>query len=450
MKRNTLNNHYTIETRTIIENMLNEGKSITQISKYLYRDRSNIAREINKHKSYVFPSCFNGVYPCLKYKECPMKSFECFKYCKNIEVSLCEKLTSSPHVCNGCNDKRYCRHVKVYYKALEANIEYLNDWSKKRIRLRYTELELKILNTDFKYLVLKNKSIFHSLVIINNRGFDFKKRSIYRQIKEGRLEIKSSDLPRARRKNYLKQNEEDKDYKNISKIKDHTYEDYINYKEKNPNAIEMQMDTVEGIKENDAPVILTLQIVKIRFLLMFKITAQNKEYVINKLNYLKNIIDEDIFNKVMEILLTDNGKEFRDIDLFTLNFKEINIFYCHPYTSYEKGNIENNHELIRRVIPKGVSLKPYSQQELNLLCSHINSLFREELDGKCPFDLVNDYIPIEKLNKLGLKKIKPEDVTLIPELLGDKNIDNIKKYLDEKEIKKANIKFIKEEKKKNE
>ena len=31
--------------------------------------------------------------------------------------------------------------------------------------------------------------------------------------------------------------------------------DYVIYKENNPDANEMQMDTVEGIKENNAPVI---------------------------------------------------------------------------------------------------------------------------------------------------------------------------------------------------
>ena len=70
-------------------------------------------------------------------------------------------------------------------------------------------------------------------------------------------------------------------------------------------------------------------------------------------------------------------------------------------------------------------------------------MLRESLNGKCPFDLIGNYIPIDIINKLGLHKINPLDVCLIPELLGDKNIDNIKKYLDENEIKKANIKFKK-------
>lgn len=99
--------------------------------------------------------------------------------------------------------------------------------------------------------------------------------------------------------------------------------------------------------------------------------------------------------------------------------------------------------IIRRVIPKCGSLKPYTQKGLNLLCSHINSLFRESLDGKCHFDLIKNYIPFNSITKLRLIKIEPLDVCLIPELLGDKNANNIKKYLDKNDIEKANIKFIK-------
>ena len=202
------------------------------------------------------------------------------------------------------------------------------------------------------------------------------------------------------------------------------------------------MDTVEGIKENNAPVLLTLEIVEIKFLFIFKIDSQTINKVKEQLEYFRDAITKITFNKIMCILLTDNGHEFINADEILSVSNEINLFYCHPYSSYEKGHIENNHELIRRVIPKGVSLKPYTQKELNLLCSHINSLYRESLDGNCSFDFIDKYIPIDKITELGLIKISPLDICLIPELLGEKNINNIKKYLDKDDIEKANIKFI--------
>lgn len=435
MKKKVTNVHFTLETRKLIEERLNESKTITEISNELQRDRSNIGKEIMKHRIATFPSTFNYDHPCLKHVNCSMKTYECYKTCKNIEIKLCENLISSPHVCNGCQKKKYCRHVRYYYNAVEANNEYVNSWKKDRSKLRYTPLELDILNNDFKVLVLNCKSIYHALIVINKRGFNFKISTIYKQIERGQLALKKSDLPRCRK---TKQKEvKDKSYKRD--IEGHTYEDYNSYKEENPNAIETQMDTVEGIKENDAPVFFTIEIVDIKFILIFKLTSQTAKEISNKLKLLKEILGNEIIEKIFEILLTDNGKEFIRLDDLKEILPNANIFYCHPYSSYEKGNIENNHELIRRVIPKGVSLKCYTQKDLDLLCSHINSLYRESLDGKCPFDLVENYISKDVLDKLNLKKIDDDKVVLVPKLLGEKNINNIKKYLDKKEIEEANI-----------
>lgn len=430
---------FTYSDRLAIETMLNENHTIKEIEKDIKRPSSGITKEIKKHITYTFPSYYNNQHPCIKYKDCTIKSRECHLNCKNIEYKVCNKLKKSPHVCNGCTTKGGCRYVKKYYKAREAHDEYKNTLSNSRMGLHYSDNEMIILNERLCPLIIKSKSVYHAITTINevmNTSFTLK--SLYRQIKQEYLLINSSDLPRYRKK--TKNKNKDKNYKRT--IEGHTYEDYENYKKNKPKAIEMQMDTVEGIKENNAPVLLTLEIVDINFLFIFKIDSQTIENVVEKLTYLKNIISSKVFNKIMEILLTDNGKEFIDVDKITSISSSINIFYCHPYSSYEKGSIENNHEFIRRVIPKGVSLKPYTQKDLNLLCSHINSLFRESLNAKCPFDLISNYIALEKINMLGLEKINPLDVCLNPELLGDKNVSNIKRYLDKEDIKKANITFI--------
>lgn len=428
--------HYNYSDKLAIETMLNEGKSIKEISYDIKRNISGIIKEIKKHTILIFPSAFNNYIPCLKWSTCNVKSHECYLTCKNIELKVCHKLEKSPHVCNGCTTKYGCRYVKMLYKAREAHDSYKETLSISRTGLHYSDYENLILNERLCPLIISSKSIYHAVATINNVfNLNFKTKSIYRQIENDYLPIKPSDLPRTRRNN--KSENKDKNYKR--NIQGHTYEDYNKYKNDNPNAVETQMDTVEGIKENNAPVLLTLEIVEINFLFIFKIDSQTIDSVIKKLNYLKDIIGEDTFNKIMEILLTDNGKEFINVEKIMEVSSKINVFYCHPYSSYEKGAIENNHEFIRRVIPKGISLKPYTQKNLNLLCSHINSLYRESLDGKCPFDLIEKFIPIEKINDLGLSKINPLEIQLIPELLSEKNINNIKRYLDYEDIKKANI-----------
>ena len=201
----------------------------------------------------------------------------------------------------------------------------------------------------------------------------------------------------------------------------------------------MQMDTVEGVKGANQAAILSLQIVPIKFLLLFKLSSKTFEYVLSQLKTLEGFLTKEVFSNLFKILLTDNGIEFYDITTICESFPDINLFYCHPYSSYEKGEIENNHELLRRIIPKGVSLNIYTQEDFNLISSHVNSLRRKELDGQCPFDLVEQYIPKEILANLGMNKIEASKVILNPYLLGQKNIDNIQKYLDDKAIKKAHI-----------
>lgn len=430
---------YTYTERLAIETMLDDGKSIKDIEYDTKRNSSGIIKEINKHIIYKFPSVYDNQHPCIKYKTCNVRDKECYLNCKNIEYKVCPKLKKSPHVCNGCTTKGGCRMIKKYYKAREAHDAYKLTLSNSRIGLHYSEKELIILKERLCPLIIKSKSVYHAVITINKAfNTNFVLKTLYWQINFNYLPIKPNDLPRTRRKNKI--GSKNKSYKR--EIEGHTYEDYEKHKEYNPNACETQMDTVEGIKENNAPVLLTLEIVEINFLFIFKIDSQTNDEVVKMLEYFKYIIGIEVFNKIMEILLTDNGKEFINIDEILSVSSSINLFYCHPYSSFEKGSIENNHELIRRVIPKGISLKPYTQKELNLLCSHINSLYRESLDGKCPFDLIDKYIPLDKINELGLTKIDPLNVCLIPELLGEKNINNIKKYLDKEDIKKANISFI--------
>ena len=78
--------------------------------------------------------------------------------------------------------------------------------------------------------------------------------------------------------------------------------------------------------------------------------------------------------------LTDRGNEILDADGIELSSdgtKRTNIFYCDSYSSSRKPEIERNHEFFRFYSPKGKSLKEYTQEEINLMFSHINSYNRK-------------------------------------------------------------------------
>lgn len=81
-------------------------------------------------------------------------------------------------MCNGCHNKQ-CTY---YYRVKETDEQYLNKLSAFGSKMHYSLFEIKISNNDFYNLVIQTKSIYHSLIEINSRGFNFNIKTIYRQI----------------------------------------------------------------------------------------------------------------------------------------------------------------------------------------------------------------------------------------------------------------------------
>lgn len=176
------------------------------------------------------------------------------------------------------------------------------------------------------------------------------------------------------------------------------------------------MDTVEGIK--GGKVFLTLLFVKINLMLIFLLDNKDSKCVSNCFENIKKSIGISNFLKYFEVILTDNGSEFSNPTSIEIDFEtgEIisNLFYCDPGKSWQKGNIEKNHEYIRYVLPKGFSFDKLTQEDATILANHINSTCRVSLNGKSPYDLSTH---IDFLENLNLFKIPPSEVNLSKNLL---------------------------------
>ena len=101
----------------------------------------------------------------------------------------------------------------------------------------------------------------------------------------------------------------------------------------------------------------------------------------------------------------------------------VRVFYCDPYCSCQKPHIERFHLDLRRILQKGVSFNPLSQEQINLIMSHLNSYPRPSLGGRTPYDVfVKEFGDEGKrfLDKLGIVRIAQDQVTLHPFLLGRK------------------------------
>lgn len=84
-------------------------------------------------------------------------------------------------------------------------------------------------------------------------------------------------------------------------------------------------------------------------------------------------------------LTLDNGVE-------NIRYQEVGVrtFFCHPYSSWEKGQIENAFGMMRRYIPKKASLVNYSPEDISAIVEHINSIPRKVLNYRSPKEVFEE------------------------------------------------------------
>ena len=85
----------------------------------------------------------------------------------------------------------------------------------------------------------------------------------------------------------------------------------------------------------------------------------------------------------MLTLTLDNGKEFSYHEQLT---KDLNadIYFAHPYSSYERGLNENSNGLIRQYFPKGSDFTNISEQQVKTVQNKLNNRPRKCLGFLTP------------------------------------------------------------------
>ena len=178
------------------------------------------------------------------------------------------------------------------------------------------------------------------------------------------------------------------------------------------------MDSVEGVK--GGAVLLTIHFVEQELQLAFLRKHNDSRSVIDIFNRLYIELRSDIFMEIFPVLLADNGSEFSNpsaIELDSQGNVRTRMFYCNANAPYQKGSCENNHELIRRIIPKGVDIGQYTQEQIDLMMSHINSYARKKLGNKSPYEVFEFQYGRKLLDAFHLRKIPADEIVLSPGLL---------------------------------
>jgi len=417
-KEHIPNKHLTYEERNFIEIGMNKGRNFTEIGNDIKKDRRTISREILKHRFKKMPKGFDRKENLCKYRQ-QCKKFDCNQEKECYIEDICLKLTGAPYVCNGCEEKYTCRKIKYYYYSKFANDEYEEKLRTSRYGINQSKEEIYELDKLITPLIKeKNQSIGH--IYANHPDeISFSRTTMYNYVNLGVFSFKNIDLSRKIRYKKRKENEKQRIRRETAIRKGRTYEDFTEYIEKHPDCSIVEMDTVEGAK--GGKVFLTLLFRKSKFMLIYLMENKTMECVEETFKKIRETIGKETLKKVFEVILTDNGSEFFNplsIEQDEETKETIShIFYCNPGASWQKGAIEKNHEYIRYVLPKGSSFDKLTQEKVDTLMSNINSTSRDSLNGKTPYVATQLILDEEIINKLGVKKIEPDEVNLSPNLL---------------------------------
>ena len=386
----TKHKHLTLSDRNDIQLGLERGETFKAIGQSILKDPTTVSKEVKRNRQVRESTCHN--------LPCPL-------------------LDKATFVCNGCPKRRQnCGFKKIFYLAKQAQKQYEQTLVESR---EGTPLNSKTFWDMDKVIsdgVKKGQHIYH---ILKTHNLDVSSSTVYRHIRKGYLSIAPIDLARAvkfkeRRKSKLP---------SIPKEakKGRSYEDFQNYLVLNQLDSWLEMDTVLG--RMGGKVLLTFNLSFCNFIFARLLDNKTALEVTKHLYAIKNTLheaDKDFF-QLFPVILTDNGGEFARVDDIEMDVRgESKLFFCNPNRSDQKGRIEKNHTLIRDILPKGTSFDNLTQEDINLVCSHVNSVKRAALNGKSAYELFAFTYGEEIPKLLGISKIPAEDVCQSSTLLQHK------------------------------
>lgn len=138
-------------------------------------------------------------------------------------------------------------------------------------------------------------------------------------------------------------------------------------------------------RKGEKSVLLTVIERKSRFLQVEQLPNKTPKEIEKKIHKIRK-------NTPMKSLTLDNGIEFKN----HLNYG-CKTYFCHPYHSWEKGQIEYANRLIRRFIPKKSNIADYSPKQIKEIVFIINNTPRKCLNYRTPQEVFTEQLTLLKL-----------------------------------------------------
>jgi IS30 family transposase len=144
-----------------------------------------------------------------------------------------------------------------------------------------------------------------------------------------------------------------------------------------------EIDTVVG-KGRAALLVMTNR--KTRYEIIRKLKSRSQTEVIKALDKIERKLGTKRFREEFKTITADNGGEFlsqEGMERSCINSKKkrTEVYYCYPYSAWERGSNENANKFIRRFIPKGANIADYSEKEIERIEHYINNYPRKLFAG---------------------------------------------------------------------
>lgn len=348
--------HLTLEDRISIEILHTAGFKNSFIGAFVGKDRSSIKREIDKNAIEIWD--INSTKSPYKEK-------------KQINI-------------------KYYSSEKAQKNAEENKLK-----NRKKCKLdRYPNLRWAVV------ALLKEKNIDYSPDVIANLSKEGKIKeaetsvgtnAIYRAVKARKYGLTINDLPHGRGYFKKQNNNPHTQTKEISERKKEISIEVMPEKIKNKETdTHFEGDSVVGVAKGRHNTLITLVNTASQFLLIRRSENKTGQATVDVLDKLEEEIPQ--LSKIMESLLLDNGIEFSKIEEMMRSSKDkekkrFQVYFTHPYASYERGCNENKNRLIRRYFKKGKLVEDLSDEDILNIARKINNMPRKALGYKTPLEV---------------------------------------------------------------
>lgn len=391
-------------------------KETLEINKCSYKTTCQKKNEACDKCRYM--SLYNQV------KRCASCKAGCNQICSSFtKTPHCSSLDKWPYVCNHCSKREKCRLNKYIYDPCLVWKALQNNRSNPRKGSHAAEGEFIRLSNLLVPLIKEKHQSLPQIFQTHKEEIRWSYPTILSFIDKGLIpNLKNIDL--TKRVRYPKEYKKNKDEPtNFAFLTGRTYDDFIAYISENPFVEVVEMDTVlSGKRDNSC--LLTLLFRKSNFMLAFLLKEKTSEEVGRVFTWIKSQLGIELYKQTFACVLTDNGSEFANPKVIEFDYETgeriCHLFYCDPGKSGQKGKIEKNHVELRKVFPKSTFFSIYSQDDIDLALSHINSEPRTLLNRNCPGVVAKAFLDIKVTNLNNYHFIKPDEVTLHPDLLKKK------------------------------